>query len=476
MIVDRYDPLDLFLLVPKLQMEFEPELAELDRLLEDDELFRRVKADLGRRRPKSLVRGRHSTPVEVVLRMLVVRRLYRWSYAETEQFVSDSLVLRQFCRLYLEPAPDDTTLIRWAGLIGAETVERLNARVVALAKSLRVTRGRKLRNDTTVVETDIRPPSDSGLLADGVRVLSRVARRAKALVGAAAGGAADLFRDRTRSAKRLARSVGETARQRGEAAADARQAAYRRLLEVTQASLRRAAAVRERLVAAGGAAAERLVRQLDRFAPLVERVVDQTRRRVLAGEDVPAGEKVVGLFEPHSAVIRRGKLDRPTEFGRKVRLDEVDGGIVSHYEVLAGNPADSGQVAPALDAHLEQFGHPPDLYTGDRGFHSAENERVAEAKGVRRVALPKPGAKSAERRAHEGQGWFRRARRFRAGIEGRISVLKRRGYLGRCRDKGEDGMGRWVGWGILTHNLAQIANTLAARPTAAPARPARQAA
>ncbi len=476
MIIDRYDPMQLFDLVPRLELAFEPELAELDKLLADDELFRRVRADLCRRYPASATRGRHSTPVEVVLRMLVVRRLYDWSYAETEHFVADSLVLRQFCRLYLEPAPDDTTLIRWAGLIGPATVEALNDRVVALAKSLKVTRGRKLRSDTTVVATDIHPPSDSGLLADGVRVLSRVAKRAKALVGAAPAGAADLFRDRTRSAKRLARAIGETARRRGEAAAEARQATYRRLLEVAGASLRRAAAVRARLVAAGGAAAARLIRQLDRFRPPVERVVDQTRRRVLAGEDVPAAEKVVSLFEPHSAVIRRGKLDRPTEFGRKVRLDEVDGGLVSRYEVLAGNPADSGQVVPALDAHIARFGHPPDLFAGDRGFHSAENERAAGAKGVAHIALPKPGAKSAERQAHERQGWFRRARRFRAGIEGRISVLKRRGYLGRCRDKGEAGFERWVGWGILTHNLAQVARAKAARPAQSPARPARQAA
>src|SRR6266508_3845710 len=218
MLRDRYAPVDLFALAPALTLTFEPVLARLDVLLDDDGLFRAVRDDLARRYPQTRVTGRPSTPVEVILRMLAVRRLYDWSYAETEQFVSDSLVLRQFCRLYLEPAPDDTTLLRWAKLIGPGTVEALNARVVELAGQLRVTRGRKLRSDTTVVETDIRPPSDSGLLADGVRVLSRVAKRAKALVGAAAGEVGDLFRDRTRSAKRLARSVGETARQRGEAA------------------------------------------------------------------------------------------------------------------------------------------------------------------------------------------------------------------------------------------------------------------
>src|SRR5947207_1450379 len=171
MIRDRYDPVDLFTQIPKLCLQFEPVLVHLDRLLDDDLLFAQVKADLARRSPGSLTRGRGSTPVEVILRLLVVRRLYGWSYAETEHFVGDSLVLRQFCRLYLEAVPDDTTLIRWAHLMGPQTLARLNDRVVALAKTLKVTRGRKLRVDTTAVETIIHHPTDGSLLVDGIRVL-----------------------------------------------------------------------------------------------------------------------------------------------------------------------------------------------------------------------------------------------------------------------------------------------------------------
>src|SRR5919206_2125646 len=125
MIVDRYDPVDLFALVPKLMADFEPELRELDRLLDDDGILQRVKADLARRHPHSLTRGRHSTPVEAILRLLVVKRLYQWSYAETEHFVGDSLVLRQFCRLGFEPVPHCTTLLRWANLLQPETLHRL---------------------------------------------------------------------------------------------------------------------------------------------------------------------------------------------------------------------------------------------------------------------------------------------------------------------------------------------------------------
>src|SRR4051812_13270404 len=199
-------------------MAFEPALRELDRLLDDDKLFQRVKTDLSRRRPHSLTRGRRSTPVEVILRMLVVKRLYRWSYEQTEHFVGDSLVLRQFCRLYWEPVPDDTTLLRWAQLIGPQTLERLNARVVELAQSRKVTRGRKLRVDSTVIATTIHHPTDSRLLGDGVRALSRLLRRARRVLGERTALSRETFRTRTRSVRRLAQQVHRLAPRKSEEA------------------------------------------------------------------------------------------------------------------------------------------------------------------------------------------------------------------------------------------------------------------
>ena len=511
MIVSRHAPekqVDLFALVPKLVLDFEPVLRELDRLLDDDAIVQQIAADMATRAPRSRDRGRRSTPVEVVLRLLVVRRLYDWSYAQTEHFVGDSLVLRQFCRLSLEPVPDDTTLIRWARCIGPQTLERLHERVVALARQAKVTRGRKLRVDGTVVETTIHYPTDSSLLADGVRVVSRLLRRAKALVGAAVGrvgragrvGAtsASLFRDRTRSAKRLAHQIQDTVRHRGVAAAPAkvaRQGTYRRLVQVAQQSLHQAQQVqailirqvqtRVRPVRTGRAAhrtaqVARLGAALARVMPLVAQVIAQTQRRVLHGEAVPAPEKLVSLFEPHTRIIRRGKVHLPAEFGHKVWVDEVDGGIVSRYAVLDLDALDDGTDAPAgapgssseaqqvplsVAHHQRLFGHAPTLLAGDRGVYSAEGERVARAAGVRHVALPQPGAKSVTRRCYERQRWFRKAHRFRAGVEGRISVLKRRGSLGRCRDHGERGFACWIGWGILTANLSTIARTTAQRAT-----------
>jgi IS5 family transposase len=234
------------------------------------------------------------------------------------------------------------------------------------------------------------------------------------------------------------------------------------LVEVASASLRQAEKQREALLAVGSAAAEELRNELSEVGELLERVIEQTRRRVLEGEQVPAQEKLVSILEPHTQIICRGKSGKATEFGRKVWLCEVEGGIISDYRILKGNPKDESQVVPSLERHQRLFGRAPWLLAGDRGTHSEANEEAAKERGVKRVCLPKPGSKSHERKEKEREGWFRRAKRFRAGIEGRISVCKRRGALGRCRDKGEEGYERWVGMGIVSANLWEIARKLAA--------------
>ena len=464
MIIDRYQPVNLFVLVPKLLADFEPELRELDRLLDDDILFQRVKADLARRHPHSLSCGRHSTPVEAILRLLVVKRLYDWSYAQTDHCVGDSLVLRQFCRLYLNPVPDDTTLIRWAKLIGPETLEQLHDRVVELAKQLKVTRGRKLRVDSTVVETNIHYPTDSALVGDGVRVLSRLLQKAKAVLDETGEVAKSAFRSRSRSVRRIAQELHRVARRKGEQAAEEMKQAYTKLLDIAQASRRQAERVREALQKAGSKQAERGREQLDPFLPLVEQAMDQARRRVLDGEPVPAEEKLLSLFEPETQIIRRNKAGKPTEVGRKLWVGEVEGGIISEYRLLEhGGGLDHPELPASLEAHQQRFGRPPNLLAGDRGVFSEENEKLARRLGIKQVVLPKAGRVSKERRVYEQQRWFRRGFRVRAGIEGRIRVLKRDFGLSRCHDHGDEGMERWVGWGVVTANLAQLAKVRVAR-------------
>jgi IS5 family transposase len=464
MLLEKYESVNLFDIVP---LEYDPVLDELDRLLEEDTLFQAVKADLAQRYPHTLTHGRHSTPVEVILRMLVAKHLYRWSYEQTESFVADSLTLRQFCRVYLQSVPDDTTLIKWANLIQPETLHQLLAHVATLAHCLKVTRGRKLRTDGTVVESNIHYPTDSSLLADGVRVLGRILARARQVVEAAAGQAEQvaqgLFRNRWRSARNTARAIGDATR-RGMKETDARcRQAYQKLVHIAQASVKQAQATVELLHEVATEEARVVARQAEQFLPLVNQAIQQTVRRVMNEEKVPAQEKLVSLFEPHTDIIRRGKAGHPVEFGHKVWLDEVDGGIVSDYRVLDGNPKDDRQWPTSLHRHQALFGRPPDQASGDRGLYSPANEALAESMGVRRVILPKPGYRSVERKQHEHEPWFRRGRHYHAGVEGRISVLKRCYGLNRCRNHGQAGFERWVGWGLVAHNLWTIGATLAAR-------------
>jgi IS5 family transposase len=207
---------------------------------------------------------------------------------------------------------------------------------------------------------------------------------------------------------------------------------------------------------------QKLAATLNHVIPLVRQVVPQTTRRVIQGGTVPASAKLVRLFEPHTAILRKGKPGKPTEFGRVRWLAEVESGIISRYAVLDGNPAEDVQLPPSLAHHRRVFHRPPRLLAGDRGVHSNANERYAAAHGVKEVVLPKPGAKSAKRMAHEQQRWFRRGHNWRAGIEERISGLKRRHKLDRCRDHGTAGMERWVGWGVIAHHLRVIAQARAA--------------
>jgi transposase, IS5 family len=470
MLRDRYPAVDLFALVPDLALAFEPVLARLDALLDDDALFGAVRADLARRCPRTLVTGRPSTPVEVLLRMLIVRRLYGWSYAQTEHFVTDSLILRQFCRLGLAPAPDDTTLLRWAALIRPATLDQLLDHVVTLARQLKVTRGRKLRVDSTVVQTPIHHPTDSSLLVDGVRTLCRLVRRARPAVEGTLAGVRDAVRTRTRSARRHLQGIHRAARRKGEAAAAAQRDAYRRLCRVAGQAVRQAERVQQALRAAGrggGTAgrggARRVADDLRRLLPLVRRVIAQAERRVLRGEPVPAAAKLVSLHEPHTAIITRHKPGRPVEFGRKLWLAEADGGIVTDARVLDGAPPDAPHVLPSLARHRRQFARAPDLLTGDRGCSTPTVRRAAAALGVRRVALPHTGRPTPLSQARERQRWFQRGYRWRAGIEGRIGVLQRRYGLDHCPDHGAEGVVRWVGWGVLTANLVTIARATAAR-------------
>jgi transposase, IS5 family len=494
MLMDRYPPEDVFARVPELADQTDPVLVALDHLLDDDQLYQQVRSDLAQRFRLTLVHGRHSTPAEALLRLLVVQHLYAWSYAETVERVADSLVLRWFCRLYFQRVPTKTTLIRWAATIRPATLQVLVDRAALLAKQARVLRARKLRIDSTCVPTTIHHPTDSGVLGDGVRVLSRLLRRAKPLVQAALEPVRDAFRSRQRTARRLLQQIHRVRRlkeAKEEAAAQRQRELYQRLVELTRQTLRQAQRVRQTLQArqpagiapeqqpcaassarsAADRVACRLKAQFDRFLPLVEQAIHQAHRRVLEGQPVASREKVLSLFEPQTRVVQRGKTGAAVEFGRQVVFDEVEGGIVTRFHVLADDESECHQALPAIVHHRTVLGRPPAVVTGDRRLHAKGLEAAAHQLGVAHVVIPWTGTLSAARRALEHQRNWRRRYRWRAGIEGRIHSLRRDYGLVRSRSHGLLGLERDVGWGVLASNLRHLAAAQAARTPRPPAAP-----
>jgi IS5 family transposase len=350
--------------------------------------------------------------------------------------------------------------------LGPEEVEKIHTRVVEIAQQKQVVKGRKMRVDTTVVETNIHYPTDSNLLGDGVRVLIRAMKR----VGEIAGQQGAKLRDRSRSVKLRILDIGRVVRTRGGPNRERLQQGYEKLLSsvgrvVGQAkrfSSEIAAGVKRAADVMQQGALESLRKELDAMVPRVQQVMRQAKQRVFGG-DTHVSEKLVSIFEPTTEIIRKGKASKPTEFGKLVKIQEAENQIITDYAVYAKRPSDSELLVGAVERHEERLGCTPRLIAGDAGFYSAKNEAIAHDKGVKRVCIPNRATKSAERKREQKKRWFKQGQKWRTGCEGRISVLKRRHGLRRCLYKGDDGMRRWVGLGVIADNLTHIGTVLAAK-------------
>ena len=441
-------------------------MQHVDQVLNDEQLLATVYEALAKRSPKSRTRGRRGTPAEVVLRLLLLKHIRNWSYEVLEREVRANLVYRDFTRVGAAKAPDCKTMGRWGLALGPETVEKIHARVVEIAQENQVVQGRKMRLDTTVVETNIHYPTDSGLLGDGVRVLTRAMKRVAEI--AAQQGAK--LRDRSRSVKLRVLEIGRIVRTKGGPSRERLQQGYEKLLstvgrvvgqakrfcrEIAQGVKRSADVMRQ-------AALEGLRKELDTFVPRVQQVMRQTKQRIFGG-DTHAAEKLVSIFEPSTEIIRKGKASKPTEFGKLVKIQEGENQIIIDFEVYKKRPSDSELVIPALDVHEKTLGCTPRLVAGDAAFYSAKNEAAAHERGVKRVCIPNRSTKSAERKREQRKRWFKQGQKWRTGCEGRISVLKRRHGLRRCLYRGTAGMKRWVGLGVIADNLHHIGTVLAER-------------
>jgi len=439
-------------------------MRHVDQVLDDPLLLKMVYDALACRWTNSRTRGRKGTPADVVLRLLVLKHMRNWSYAVLEREVRSNLVYRQFTRVGSAKVPDAKTLGKLGIALGPAIVEQIHQRVVAIAQEKKIVSGRRMRVDTTVVETEIHYPTDASLLGDGVRVLTRAMKRITKLAGTAGAK----LRDRARSTRRCLIQIGRASRSRAEQGKERMWQCYRRLMAITGRVVGQARRF-SREIAEGikrctcpldQAAVEGDRTYLETMIPRVQQVLRQTRERIDLGNTRAPG-KIVSLFEPHTEIIRKGKAGKPTEFGKMVKIQEAEQQIVTHYEVYDQRPCDSDLLIPALEVHEQQFGQVPRLVTADAGFYSARNEAQAHERGVKRVAIPNLSTKSAERKALHKKRWFRNAQKWRTGCEGRISLLKRRHGLNRCRYKGASGMRRWVGLGVIADTLINIARVLA---------------
>jgi IS5 family transposase len=440
-------------------------MHQVDQVLADPQLLAIVYEALARRWPKSRTRGRKGTPAEVVLRLLLLKHIRNWSYAVLEREVRANLVYRQFTRVGAAKVPDAKTLGKLGIALGPEIIAKIHQRVVAIAQEKKIVAGRRMRVDTTVVETNIHYPTDSTLLGDGVRVLTRTMKAIARLAGAAGAK----LRDRTRAVKYRILEIGRASRSRSEQGKDKLKQGYRKLLCATGRVVAQARRFAHE-VSAGIKCAASLIDQvlleasrqyLETMIPRVKQVMQQARERIVKGNTHLAG-KIVSLFEPHTEVIRKGKAAKPTEFGKMVKIQEAERQIIIDYQVYEERPSDSALLIPALEAHRRQLGRTPHLVTADAAFFSTANEAAAHVRGVKRVAIPNRSTKSKERKKLQKKRWFRNAQKWRTGSEGRISLLKRRHGLNRCRYKGQPGMKRWVGLGVIGDNLINIGRTLAA--------------
>ena len=443
---------------------WEPWMREADKVLEDEQLIDAVYEGLVKRHAKSRTRGRLGIPAEIVLRMLLLKHVRNWSFVVVEREVRANLVYREFTRVGAAKVPDAKTLGRQARALGPEVIKQIHERMVALALENNVIQGRRMRVDTTVVETNIHYPTDSTLLGDGTRVLTRLMKK----VAGIAGNAGTKMVNRTRSIQRNVMKIARAARIKGERGKKALASIYRKALATTgrvtaQAKrfsaeiadgVKRSADILKQAALAG------LKKELDTMIERTSQVVSQTKARIFGGNTHVEG-KIVSVFEPSTEVIRKGKASKPTEFGKMVKVQEAENQIVIDYEVYDRKPSDTELLIPAIERHEELTGRIPELVAADNGFFSAKNEAAAQEKGVKRVSIPNRSTKSEARRQTQKKRWFKNGQKWRTGCEGRISLLKRRHGLRRSLYKDEAGMKRWVGLGVIADNLINIGKAMA---------------
>ena len=448
-------------------------LARVDELLDDPVFFEPFLPFFDPRI------GRPSTPLETYLRLMFLKSRYRLGYESLCREVSDSITWRRFCRIGIEGrVPDPTTLMKLTTRCGSAAVQGLNEALLAKAAAAKLLRTNRVRVDTTVVPSNVAYPTDSGLLAKAIGRIAATTRR----IQAAGGAVRTRVRDRSRAAGRRAHQIGFKLRSRSAAGRDEALAAVRRttaeladlaesavrdaerLAANARRALRRARAKAEADRAAGetdpvaGRRRGRLARAVDDLEDLLaatRQIAAQTRQRI-AGQTPDGATRRVSLHDPDARPIAKGRLGKPVEFGHKAQVADNEDGIVLDYTVEPGNPADAPQLEPAVVRIKQRTGRAPRTVTADRGYGEKRVDDALQDLGVRNVVIPRKGKPGVARQAEEHRRAFRHHIKWRTGIEGRISTLKRGYGWDRARLDTTEGARIWTGHGVLAHNLIKI--------------------
>ena len=430
------------LLLPAGMRVLSGELAEIDALLDDRRLFAPFRSFF------DPTEGRPSVPIETYLRLMFLKYRFGLGYERLCAEVADSISWRRFCRIGLEASvPDESTIRKITRRCGPELIDALNRELLAAAHQRGQVDVERVRVDTTVVEADIKYPTDSGLLTAAT---CRIASRLRRLRGA---GVKVTFTDRTAAARALQHSIGVWLRRRSDEAKTEVLAITGQLAELA------AAAVTEASKALQHKARRRRVRRmLEELAVLVERtlrVIDQARARV-AGDQPPGATRLVSLHEPDARPIRKGRLGKPVEFGYKAQVVDNPDGLIIDHSVHIGNPADNELLRPAIERISTHLGAAPSLVTADRGYWDSSIETDLAAVGVTSIVIPRTGKCSATRARVEHADDFVEAVKWRTGSEGRISHLKRDWAWRRTRLRGHPGARIWCAHGVFAHNLVKL--------------------
>jgi IS5 family transposase len=404
---------------------------------------------------------RHLFTSENVLRILLCQVIEGESLRGVVVRIDDSHFLRRFVGVDNGPMMDFTTLCKLRNAIRARTWHRVNRQLAEVALDRELIEGTRLRIDTTAVETNIHWPTDSWLLWDVYRVLARLIVKLREFD-------ADLVGPRrlqTRRAKRLQQKIARRAVKKGHDR-DRLKPQYSELIRLVEAlmawtdELRVALKQGSRdhsLDAVDLVKLEAIGCQMDRYVTLGRRVVHQARRRVLQGESVPNAEKLFSIFEEHTELLKRGKAGKEIEFGHMVQIEQVDGKFITGYDVYETKPIDHEEIHTALERHVELFGEHPHELAADKGYYESTEALADLRTKVRMVSIAKKGRRTEEETALEHDPLFRHAQRFRAGIEGTISFLKRILRLARCINKGWQHFVATIAQTVFAHNLLILA-------------------